>query len=93
MSDHPDGLRFEFNLPPGSYATVLMREIMKVVSEPRTHGEDEPTDGGPGAVPRTTNNTGCSDGGAGGDGDGCNGDDGGGAVGGGGSDDVVDVED
>jgi tRNA pseudouridine13 synthase len=37
----PDGLRLAFTLPAGSYATVLLREVMKAaVDEP-----EEPADG------------------------------------------------
>lgn len=30
ISDHPEGLSFSFALPKGSYATVLLREFMKI---------------------------------------------------------------
>lgn len=36
----PDGLRLSFTLPAGSYATVLLAEVMKCPLEP----EDEPSD-------------------------------------------------
>ena len=29
VTTEPDGLRFQFSLPSGSYATVLLREFMK----------------------------------------------------------------
>ena len=35
----PDGLRLSFTLPAGSYATVLLAEVMKCPLEP----EDEPS--------------------------------------------------
>jgi tRNA pseudouridine13 synthase len=38
----PDGLRLGFTLPAGSYATVLLREVMKTaVDEPEEPAEDE----------------------------------------------------
>ena len=36
----PDGLRLTFNLPAGSYATVLLTEVMKVAIA----GDDAATD-------------------------------------------------
>ena len=36
----PDGLRLSFALPAGSYATVLLRELMKTTPA----GEGEPAD-------------------------------------------------
>ena len=38
ISAEPDGLRFNFSLPAGSYATVVMREYMKV-----DESDEEPT--------------------------------------------------
>ena len=76
VCEHPDGLRFDFNLPPGSYATVLMREVMKCVRQPRTHGEDRAS----GTASQSLNGADSSDGVtsgvvhvAGGDGDGSGG--------------------
>jgi tRNA pseudouridine13 synthase len=38
----PDGLRLTFSLPAGSYATVLLREVMKVdLSEPADDGDND----------------------------------------------------
>ena len=38
----PDGLRLGFTLPAGSYATILLREVMKTaVDEPEEPAEDE----------------------------------------------------
>jgi tRNA pseudouridine13 synthase len=38
----PEGLRLSFTLPAGSYATVLLREVMKtaVEDEPATPDDD-----------------------------------------------------
>lgn len=33
---HPEGLKFTFSLPKGAYATVMMREIMKLNDETRS---------------------------------------------------------